>query len=86
MKHHRKLGTSYILHDRHMLCHARMDAPVPLHHVIVRGIERREIFYDDLDRDNFLERLGVVLTETGTPCVSIEMWPRIELEKGAWMR
>jgi REP element-mobilizing transposase RayT len=37
-------------------------------HYCVRGIERRKIFYDDDDRDNFLEPLGVVLTETGTPC------------------
>jgi putative transposase len=47
---------------------ARIDAPGALHHIIVRGIERRKIFYDDRDRDNFLERLGVVLTETSTPC------------------
>jgi REP element-mobilizing transposase RayT len=35
---------------------ARIDAPGALHHIIVRGIERRKIFYDDDDRDNFLER------------------------------
>jgi hypothetical protein len=33
---------------------ARLDAPGALHHVIVRGIERRKIFLDDIDRDNFL--------------------------------
>ena len=49
---------------------ARIDAPGALHHIIVRGIERRNIFYNDQDRNNFLERLGVVLTETGTPCSS----------------
>ena len=32
---------------------ARIDAPGALHHVIVRGIERRKIFNDDVDRDNF---------------------------------
>jgi hypothetical protein len=47
---------------------ARIDAPGALHHIIVRGIERRKVFYDDSDWDNFLERLGGVLTETGTPC------------------
>jgi len=47
---------------------ARIDAPGALHHIIVRGIERRKIFYDNADRDNFLERLGLILTETCTPC------------------
>jgi REP element-mobilizing transposase RayT len=41
----------------------------------VRGIERRKIFYDDSDRDNFLERLGGVLTETGTPCFAWTLIP-----------
>ena len=54
---------------------ARIDAPGALHHIIVRGIERRKIFYDDEDRDNFLERLGVVLTETGTPCFAWALIP-----------
>ncbi len=31
---------------------ARIDTPGALHHIIVRGIERRRIFYDDLDREN----------------------------------
>jgi len=34
---------------------ARIDTPGALHHIIVRGIERRSIFYDDLDRENFIE-------------------------------
>ena len=33
---------------------ARIDAPGALHHIIARGIERREIFGDDQDRDDFL--------------------------------
>ena len=41
---------------------ARIDTPGALHHIIVRGIERRRIFYDDLDRGNFIERFGIVLT------------------------
>jgi hypothetical protein len=36
---------------------ARLDAPGALHHIIVRGIERRKIFRDDADRDDFLNRL-----------------------------
>ena len=31
---------------------ARIDTPGALHYIIVRGIERRRIFYDDLDREN----------------------------------
>ena len=47
---------------------ARLDAPGALHHIFVRGIERRKIFLDDIDRDNFLKRLDNVLSETATPC------------------
>ena len=43
---------------------ARIDAPGALHHIIVRGIERLKIFYDNDDRDNFLQRLATVLTDT----------------------
>ncbi|MBU0699098.1 MAG: transposase, partial [Proteobacteria bacterium] len=47
---------------------ARIDAAGALHHIIVRGIERRKIFYDDADRDAFVKRLGQVLIETHTDC------------------
>jgi len=40
---------------------ARIDAPGAVHHIIVRGIERRRIFKDDLDRERFLEKVGSVL-------------------------
>jgi len=46
---------------------ARIDAPGALHHIIVRGIERRNIFKDNTDRNRFLERLGSVLQKTSTP-------------------
>jgi hypothetical protein len=36
---------------------SRIDAPGALHHIIVRGIERKSIFKDNADRDNFLEHL-----------------------------
>ena len=39
-----------------------IDAPGSLHHIIIRGIERKRIFGDDKDRDNFLERLGNIIT------------------------
>ena len=47
---------------------ARIDAPEALHHIIGRGIERRDIFSDDEDRDDFLRRLSVLIAETNTSC------------------
>ncbi|MCX5895670.1 MAG: transposase, partial [Proteobacteria bacterium] len=54
---------------------ARIDAPGALHHIIIRGIERRAIFQDDQDRDAFLERLGRILIETATPCFAWCLMP-----------
>jgi REP element-mobilizing transposase RayT len=54
---------------------ARIDAPGALHHIIIRGIERRRIFSDDQDRDNFVERLGVIVTETKTFCFAWALIP-----------
>ena len=54
---------------------ARIDAPGALHHIICRGIERRKIFDDDADRENFLERLGIILKETSTPCYAWALIP-----------
>jgi REP element-mobilizing transposase RayT len=54
---------------------ARIDAPGALHHIIVRGIERRRIFSDDQDRDNFIERLGDIVTETETFCFAWALIP-----------
>jgi putative transposase len=47
---------------------ARLDTPGLLHHVMIRGIERRKIFRDNKDRDNFIERLSILLPETKTQC------------------
>ena len=54
---------------------ARIDAPNALHHIIVRGIERRRIFHDDSDRKSFLERLGSILLETSTSCYGWALLP-----------
>ena len=48
----------------------RIDIPGLLQHVIVRGIERRDIFIDNNDRRLFLERLSKLLVETGTECLA----------------
>ncbi|MCP4681029.1 MAG: transposase [Desulfobacterales bacterium] len=47
---------------------ARIDTPGALHHIIVRGIERKKIFRSDSDRKNFLGRLGYLLAKTKTDC------------------
>ncbi len=47
---------------------ARKDPPGALHHIICRGIERRNIFRDNADRNSFIERFGRVILETQTPC------------------
>jgi putative transposase len=36
---------------------ARLDALGTFHHVIVRGIEKRQVVRDDCDRDSFVVRL-----------------------------
>jgi len=54
---------------------ARIDAPSALHHIICRGIERRNIFKDNTDRNRFLERLGSVLQKTSTPCYGWALIP-----------
>ncbi len=45
---------------------ARLDAPGTLHHVIIRGIEKRKIVDDRADRDNFVSRMGQVASDTDT--------------------
>ncbi len=37
---------------------ARLDIPGALHHIMVRGINKANIFDDDEDKSRFLERLG----------------------------
>lgn len=54
---------------------ARTDAPGALHHVICRGIERGMIFQDNADRDDFVNRLGRILSETSTPCYAWALIP-----------
>lgn len=46
----------------------RLNIPDTLHHVIVRGIEKRDIFNDDGDRERFVSRLSYLLTDSSTKC------------------
>jgi len=54
---------------------SRIDAPGALHHIISRGIEKHSIYEDAADRENFLDRLGNILTETQTPCYAWALIP-----------
>ena len=47
---------------------ARIDAPGALHHIIIRGIERKAIFKDNADRANFFDRLSRIISGTQTGC------------------
>jgi len=47
---------------------ARLDIAGLLQHVIVRGIERRDIFNYDHDRQLFFDRFVKLLSETGVRC------------------
>jgi putative transposase len=44
----------------------RLDTEGALHHVMVRGIERRKIFLSDKDRTDLIERFSAVLPKAGT--------------------
>ncbi len=54
---------------------SRLDSPGLLHHVIIRGIERRKIFNDDKDRADFITRLSVLLPDTKTRCYAWALMP-----------
>ncbi len=54
---------------------ARIDAPGAIHHIMARGIGRHKVFRNDTDRDDFLNRLEVILTETQTPCYAWALIP-----------
>jgi hypothetical protein len=45
---------------------ARLDAPGTLHHVIIRGIEKRRIVDDEADREEFLVRMISIAEDTET--------------------
>ena len=54
---------------------SRIDAPGALHHIIARGIGRRNIFDDDHDREQFLERLDTIIAQTQTCCFAWALIP-----------
>ena len=54
---------------------ARIDSADAVHHIMARGIERKQIFDADADRDHFLHRLGDILLDTGTTCFAWSLMP-----------
>jgi putative transposase len=49
-----------------IICHVKpaVDAAGALQHIIISGIERRKIYRNDGDRNNFLDRLRSILLDT----------------------
>jgi len=47
---------------------ARLDAPGILHHVIIRGIEGKNIFRDTTDKKNLVNRLDQLIPQSQTSC------------------
>lgn len=47
---------------------ARIHAPGAVQHVTIKGITRDAICYDNIDRNNFIDRAGKVLTAAGAAC------------------
>ena len=45
---------------------ARLDGPGTLHHVIIRGIEKRRIIDNQEDGEDFVSRMGQIALDTGT--------------------
>ena len=54
---------------------SRIDAFGALHHIMVRGISRQDIFSDHKDYSSFMERLGDLLIETKTSCYAWALIP-----------
>lgn len=54
---------------------ARLDAPGTLHHVMLRGIEKRVIVTDAEDREDFVTRMGAAARDTGTAIYAWALLP-----------
>ena len=54
---------------------ARIDAPGAVQHVIIRGIEKKDIFRTDADRRNFLKRFGTIVADSETACYAWALMP-----------
>lgn len=54
---------------------ARLDAPGTLHHVMLRGIEKRVIVTDAEDREDFVARMGAAAGDTRTAIYAWALLP-----------
>jgi hypothetical protein len=63
-----------------MLRRSIIDALGALHHILARGLNRHRIFKDEADGDNFLDRLGNILSETQTACFA---WAKLKISQPA---
>lgn len=53
----------------------RVDFPGAVHHVYARGIEKRPIYLDDVDRKSFLDRIEKNLPRWGMRCLAWSLMP-----------
>ncbi len=58
---------------------ARLDVPGVLHHVMGRGIERKKIFYNDMDRNDFIDRLASLAIDGAMEIYAWVLMPNIHL-------
>lgn len=54
---------------------ARLDVPGHMYHVMSRGIERGQIFFDEADYTDFMERFVVWLGKSGGKCLAWCLMP-----------
>jgi REP element-mobilizing transposase RayT len=54
---------------------SRIDAAGAVQHIMVRGIERAKIFESDADRDQLIQRLSDILSDTKTTCYAWSLMP-----------
>ena len=54
---------------------SRLDAPGVLHHVMGRGIERKEIFIDNKDREDFITRLAALADDGSMDIYAFALLP-----------
>jgi REP element-mobilizing transposase RayT len=54
---------------------ARIDAPGAVQHIIIRGIEKKNIFRTYADRYNFLKRFDSIISDSETACYAWALMP-----------
>lgn len=54
---------------------ARIDTPGVIHHVVIRGIEKEAISWDQADREDFIRRLEALIPkkEKGVRALTVDL-------------